>query len=89
MASDFDALIAIERELVLRLASLLWRLRRATAIDTGLLQLQSEMIGELARPQDPAARVNRRGHHFYFREGMRIVAFRLARTLEPVPDEEI
>ena len=34
---------------MLRLASLLWRLRRATAIDTGLLQLQSEIIAELGR----------------------------------------
>ena len=38
VASDFDAQTAVERELVLRLASLLWRLRRATAIDTGLLR---------------------------------------------------
>ena len=35
VASDFDAQTAVERELVLRLASLLWRLRRAIAIDTG------------------------------------------------------
>ena len=38
VASDFDVQTAVERELVLRLASLLWRLRRATAIDTGLFQ---------------------------------------------------
>jgi hypothetical protein len=31
-----------ERELVLRLASLLWRLRRAIATDTGLLETSSE-----------------------------------------------
>ena len=41
VASDFDVQTAVERELVLRLASLLWRLRRATAIDTGLLQIPS------------------------------------------------
>jgi hypothetical protein len=39
VASGFDAQTAVERELALRLASLLWRLRRATAIDTGLLQI--------------------------------------------------
>jgi len=33
---------AVERELVLRLASLLWRLRRATSVETGLLQIQCE-----------------------------------------------
>ena len=33
VTSGFDAPTAVERELVLRLASLLWRLRRATAIE--------------------------------------------------------
>jgi hypothetical protein len=42
VTADFDAQTAVERELVLRLASLLWRLRRATAIETGLLQIQDE-----------------------------------------------
>jgi hypothetical protein len=42
VAAGFDVEIAVERELVLRPASLLWRLRRATAIDTGLLQNSSE-----------------------------------------------
>jgi hypothetical protein len=42
VAADFDAQTAVERELVLRLASLLWRLRRATAIDTGLLENTGE-----------------------------------------------
>jgi len=40
VTADFDARTAVERELVLRLAGLLWRLRRATAIETGLLQTQ-------------------------------------------------
>jgi hypothetical protein len=38
VTADFDARTAVEREFVLRLAGLLWRLRRATAIETGLLQ---------------------------------------------------
>ena len=33
--ADYDAQSAVERELVLRLASALWRLRRATAMETG------------------------------------------------------
>ena len=41
IASDFDAQSVVERELVLRLASLLWRLRRATAIETGLFNIQA------------------------------------------------
>ncbi len=44
VTSDFDAQTAVARELVLRLASLLWRVRRATAVGTGLLQIQSEIL---------------------------------------------
>src|SRR5580692_3519562 len=47
VTAGFDAQTAVERELVLRLASLLWRLRRATAIETGLLQIQSEILREI------------------------------------------
>jgi hypothetical protein len=39
ITAEFDAQTAVERELVLRLASVLWRLRRSTAIETGLLQI--------------------------------------------------
>jgi hypothetical protein len=44
--SDYDAKTAVERELVLRLASLLWRLRRATSIETGLFQIHAERSRE-------------------------------------------
>ena len=43
VTADYDAETAVERELVLRLASLLWRLRRATSIETGLLEMQHRM----------------------------------------------
>jgi hypothetical protein len=43
---DYDAQTAVERELVPRLASLLWRLRRATAIETDLLRIQAEILRE-------------------------------------------
>ena len=36
--ADYDAELAVERELVLRLASVLWRLRRATGIETALFE---------------------------------------------------
>ena len=39
--ADYDAETAVERELVLRLASVLWRLRRATGIETALFELMS------------------------------------------------
>src|SRR3954451_13066656 len=46
VTADYDAETVVERELVLRLASLLWRLRRATSIETGLLQVQYEIRPE-------------------------------------------
>ena len=42
--ADYEGQTAVERELVLRLASLLWRLRRATAIETQLLEIQAEAL---------------------------------------------
>jgi hypothetical protein len=42
--ADYNAQSAVERELVLRLASLLWRLRRATIIETGLFEIQAEHL---------------------------------------------
>jgi hypothetical protein len=54
VTADYDAETAVERELVLRLASLLWRLRRATSIETDLLQIQHEF-----RPEPDAAQPSR------------------------------
>jgi hypothetical protein len=42
--ADYDAQSAVERELVLRLANLLWRLRRATAMETGLFKMQADQL---------------------------------------------
>src|SRR5450759_870259 len=44
--SDYDAESAVERELVLRLASVLWRLRRATGIETALFESVTEDSGK-------------------------------------------
>lgn len=46
VTADFDAQSAVERELVLRLASLLWRLRRVTAIEAGLFKDQAHQLLE-------------------------------------------
>jgi hypothetical protein len=40
--ANYDAQSAVERELVLRLASLLWRLRRATTMEMAILEIQSQ-----------------------------------------------
>jgi hypothetical protein len=58
--ADYDAETAVERELVLRLASLFWRIRRATAIETTLLGIQGDMVQNDCRlpdgHQDPMGR---------------------------------
>jgi hypothetical protein len=58
VTADYDAQSAVERELVLRLASLLWRLRRATTIETGLFEIQADHLGNFrkARQISPASR---------------------------------
>jgi hypothetical protein len=59
ITADYDAASGVERELVLRLASLLWRLRRATAIETGLFDIQADhliMSGFGPRRANPASR---------------------------------
>jgi hypothetical protein len=42
--ADYDAQSAVERELVLRLASLLWRLRSATTMETGMFEIQADHL---------------------------------------------
>src|SRR5258706_3330711 len=51
VTTAYDAETAVERELVLRLASLLWRLRRATSVETGLFQIQAK---EAPHPIQPS-----------------------------------
>jgi hypothetical protein len=52
LIASVDPRSVIELELVHRLASLLWRLRRASAIETGLFEIQGEF--RAGRRQDPS-----------------------------------
>jgi hypothetical protein len=56
--ADYDAQSAVERELVLRLASVLWRLRRATTMETGLFEIQADHLSGVgqARQVYPGSR---------------------------------
>jgi hypothetical protein len=58
--ADYCAETAVARELVLRLASLLWRLRRATAIETDLFELHAEMSPD--RQADETQHTNKESH---------------------------
>jgi hypothetical protein len=59
LIGSVDPRSVTELALVHRLASLLWRLRRATAIETGLFEIQGELL--LARRQDPSRRPSQAG----------------------------
>jgi hypothetical protein len=60
VVEDYTPRSAVEREQTFRLASLLWRLRRADAIETGLFDIQAQILRERARLQDSAARSSSR-----------------------------
>src|SRR3954469_5075227 len=53
--ADYDAESAVERELVLRLASLLWRIRRATTMETGLFEVQAKHVLEDRNTRAPGS----------------------------------
>jgi len=58
ITADYDAQSAVERELVLQLVSLLWRLRRATTIETGLFEIQADHLSDFRKTHQisPASR---------------------------------
>ena len=53
ITADYNAQSAVERELVLRLASILWRLRRATTMETGLFEIQANHLHERQHGRQP------------------------------------
>ena len=53
IVSHYTPQSPVEHELVLRLASVLWRLRRATSIETGLFEIQAESLHDSASTRTP------------------------------------
>jgi hypothetical protein len=80
VTADYDADTAVERELVLRLASVLWRLRRATGIETALFErgcnAKTDIAGAYLRlaalPTFPLDRLNRY-EHLLWRQARQLV----------------
>src|SRR3974377_752117 len=56
--ADYDARTAVERELVLRLASVLWRLRRAIGIESGIFESVPQGSAKQDDPLSGGAQVN-------------------------------
>ncbi len=55
IVSEYLPQTPVERGLVYRLASLFWRLRRTTSIETGLLRMQSEILHAFRSSRQNAA----------------------------------
>ena len=51
ITAEYDVESAVERELVLRFVSLPWRLRRATTIETGLIDIQVDDVCNFEKPR--------------------------------------
>jgi hypothetical protein len=54
--ADYDAETAVERELVLRLSSVLWRLRRATGIESALFEYVTDRTKSREPEREPNSR---------------------------------
>ena len=67
--ADYDAESAVERELVLRLASVLWRLRRATTMETGLFDIQAEQLLEFGQDRRAEAESGKSLYALFGRTG--------------------
>jgi hypothetical protein len=63
--ADYDPETAVERELVLRLASLLWRSRRAILIESSLFSIQAEIVCDRRRGRNARAAQRRREHSLH------------------------
>jgi hypothetical protein len=58
IVADYEPQTTVEHQLVARIASLFWRLRRAAAIETGLLQIQGQMLRDRIAETRPAAELD-------------------------------
>ena len=63
--ADYDAQTAVERELVLRLASVLWRLRRAIGIESRIFESVTQGSAKQDDPLSSGAQVNPATDRFY------------------------
>src|SRR5438132_9423154 len=85
--ADYDARTAVERELVLRLASLLWRIRRATGIETDLLRIQAEILRERAQAAQQGGELEPPPPNPLYRALRAVIAPRWARGANGSADE--
>jgi hypothetical protein len=90
--ADYDARTAVERELVLRLASLLWRIRRATGIETDLLQIQAEVLHESRCKIETESQAEQKLYSiagWAFRQAMGLTTFEPAHSANDHKKEQI
>jgi hypothetical protein len=93
VTADYDAETAVERELVLRLASVLWRLRRATGIETALFERgydsKTDIAGGFLRlaalPTFPLDRLSRYEYALWRQARQIVFTLELLRRRKRVP----
>jgi hypothetical protein len=85
ITADYDAQSAVERELVLRLASLLWRLRRATTIETGLFEIQADHLSNFRRTHQISPALREIVYAPFANSGRQAVSHGVANTTETNP----
>jgi hypothetical protein len=85
--ADYDTRSAVERELVLRLASLLWRIRRATGIETDLLRIQAEILRERRQEAEQGGESDRQPPNPLYRALRAVISPRWAREKGDSADE--
>jgi hypothetical protein len=74
ITADYDAQSAVELELMLRLASVLWRLRRATTMETGLFEIQAAHLRERRQIQQLLPRSRGINHALFRRSSETVLA---------------
>jgi hypothetical protein len=67
IVTEYDPKSVVERELTRRLASLLWRLRRANLIEGGLLSIHAEIMQDRHQQPESAQRSEARTAHALIR----------------------
>ena len=88
LIGSVDPRSVIELALVHRLASLLWRLRRASAIETGLFEIQDELLPRAPAGPLPRTRPAGTTANPHQANGQTKPPVRTDETIAPVSDQE-
>ena len=81
VVAEYQPQTTVECELIYHLASLLWRLRRATAIESGLLRIQADILQEKSRFRNADIAAARNGLKVFY-QSIRFLEPRISTDFE-------